>query len=383
MGAVVGTVAAWDADAGDLVTYKVSDSRFEIASGKLQLKHGVSLDYESGPELSLQITAIDKRGLQAHDTFVVSVGDQRELGVSFSADGTALIEKLTKDIAEISVAADGTKVIVAKAGDFVSINRDLTQIQLSDGMIDFSGHSSAAKASRIYEVVLGRDADLGGVSYWTDKLEHGENLKNVAQAFITSEEFKTRFGGLSDRQLVSKLYVEALGREGEESGIKWHVEQMKHGLSQADVIVNFVASVEAADNFEKSTPQGIFTVDTIARSVSMAYEVVLNRDVDQGGRQFWADALRNGAEDTHSLISKLLASEEFRVAHGGESDRQFIGTVYQNALGRDVDSEGMKIWSTHLSNHTMDRVDVAIAVGMSQEQEAQFSARPEGDMFGL
>ena len=38
-----------DPDAGDHLTYSVSDSRFEVVDGNLKLKDGVSLDFETEP----------------------------------------------------------------------------------------------------------------------------------------------------------------------------------------------------------------------------------------------------------------------------------------------------------------------------------------------
>lgn len=58
-GATIGTLSAVDPDAGQTHTFAVSDARFEVVSGKLKLKDGVSVDYEAGATIALDITASD------------------------------------------------------------------------------------------------------------------------------------------------------------------------------------------------------------------------------------------------------------------------------------------------------------------------------------
>ena len=75
-GATVGKLTTRDPDAGDTHTYKVSDSRFEVASdGTLKLKAGQHLDYASEKTVNLTVTATDAGGLSTQKTFTLSVQD--------------------------------------------------------------------------------------------------------------------------------------------------------------------------------------------------------------------------------------------------------------------------------------------------------------------
>lgn len=77
-GAVVGTLAVTDDDEGDTHTYIVSDDRFEVVDGQLKLKDGISLDYETAPSVSVDITATDSNGLSYTETFELTVNDVLE-----------------------------------------------------------------------------------------------------------------------------------------------------------------------------------------------------------------------------------------------------------------------------------------------------------------
>ena len=85
-GAVIGTVSVTDPDAGDVQTFQVSDSRFEVVDGQLKLKDGVSLDHESEPSVDVTVTATDKGGHQIQQTFTIGVGDVNEAPLSLTPD---------------------------------------------------------------------------------------------------------------------------------------------------------------------------------------------------------------------------------------------------------------------------------------------------------
>jgi len=77
-GAVLGAVSVADPDAGDSHSLLISDNRFEVAAGQLQLKAGQSLDYESEPSVSLTITARDAGGLELVRPVTITVANVNE-----------------------------------------------------------------------------------------------------------------------------------------------------------------------------------------------------------------------------------------------------------------------------------------------------------------
>ena len=87
---------AIDPDAGDTHSFIVSDGRFEVVGDQLQLKAGNSLDFETEPSLSIDVTATDKGGLDHTKSFVITVTDVEP-------------ENLTGD--------GGANLLVAGAGD--------------------------------------------------------------------------------------------------------------------------------------------------------------------------------------------------------------------------------------------------------------------------
>ncbi|MEL7546630.1 MAG: cadherin repeat domain-containing protein, partial [Pseudomonadota bacterium] len=91
-GATVGTLSAFDPDAGDTVTYSVSDDRFEVVDGELKLKDDVSLDHEEAESLDVTVTASDSEGLSTSETFTVDVTDVNEGPTDLELDGGSIAE---------------------------------------------------------------------------------------------------------------------------------------------------------------------------------------------------------------------------------------------------------------------------------------------------
>jgi hypothetical protein len=77
-GAVVGNISVVDPDAGDSVTYALSDERFEVVEGQLKLKEGVSLNHEAEENVSIELTATDSAGNIYTENFNIEVADVNE-----------------------------------------------------------------------------------------------------------------------------------------------------------------------------------------------------------------------------------------------------------------------------------------------------------------
>jgi hypothetical protein len=270
---------------------------------------------------------------------------------------------------------------IALAGGEVLRLGPVSRIEFSNGSIEFSGFSHAAEVVRLYATILGREPDPGGLSTWHDHMQHGMSLTQVAESFFSSQEFLSRFGGLSNEALVVNLYRESLGRLPDAEGLAHQLAALNHGLSRAQLIANFVASPEAAGRFEASHPGGVWVRDGEATMVGMAYDAVFDRAPDAAGLSFWSNKLASGEMTLRAMVAAITNSEEFRARHAGENDSAYVSSIYRSALEREPDGPGLAFWVDHLASHRMDRVDVVMLIGMSEEQKEQFAHHPHGDAF--
>lgn len=108
----------------------------------------------------------------------------------------------------------------------------------------------ARTVAYLYEAGLDRNGniDLPGLNFWIDLREAGFAEKDLAWAFLSSNEFEAAFGApetLSDRELVEQLYWNVLDRQGEAAGVDfWEGVLGQPGYDRADLLLAFALSPE-------------------------------------------------------------------------------------------------------------------------------------------
>ena len=148
-GAIIGSLSTTDPDAGDSHSYSVSDSRFEVVGSQLQLRAGQSLDFESEPTVSVDVTSTDAGGLGTTETFVITVTDANEAPRITIANAITSIPEATRTrtkIADVIISDDA----------FGTNNLSLTGADA--GLFEISGGTGS------YELYLRAGASLDDVT---------------------------------------------------------------------------------------------------------------------------------------------------------------------------------------------------------------------------
>ena len=108
--------------------------------------------------------------------------------------------------------------------------------------LDIDGH--AGQAYRLYQATFDRQPDLEGQGYWLRAMDNGASLLAVATGFLNAPEFSAKYGSASDSAFVTALYHNALHREPDQGGFDYYMNGLQHGLSRAQMLVNFSESPE-------------------------------------------------------------------------------------------------------------------------------------------
>ncbi|MEP1142258.1 MAG: LamG-like jellyroll fold domain-containing protein [Henriciella sp.] len=157
-GAVVGTLSSFDPDAGDSVSYTVSDDRFEIVDGELRVAEGVSLDHEDAASIDVSVTATDSGGLTTEETFTVDVVDVNEGPTDLALDGNSVAENDTGAVVGTLSSFD------PDAGDSVSYTTSDDRFEIVDGELRVAeGVSLDHEEAASIEVTV-TATDSGGLS---------------------------------------------------------------------------------------------------------------------------------------------------------------------------------------------------------------------------
>jgi serralysin len=120
---------------------------------------------------------------------------------------------------------------------------------------DIDGH--AGQAYRLYKAAFNRTPDLGGMGYQMHALDGGMSLSRVAGNFIASPEFQSRYGNLDNTQFISLLYQNVLNRAADPSGLQFHLDELAHGETRADLLTHFSESPENQANVIGQIANGI------------------------------------------------------------------------------------------------------------------------------
>lgn len=119
----------------------------------------------------------------------------------------------------------------------------------SAGTLALDIDGNAGQAYRLYQAAFDRVPDNEGLIYWIDRLDSGNlSLRTVAESFIYSQEFILTYGApeaVSNSDYISLLYLHTLGRDYDEGGYNYWVEELdKHHMSRSDILISFSESDE-------------------------------------------------------------------------------------------------------------------------------------------
>ncbi|WP_409275848.1 DUF4214 domain-containing protein [Pseudomonas sp. KCJK9111] len=203
-----------------------------------------------------------------------------------------------------------------------------------------------ASALRLFEGLLGRDADQDGAKFFVDQVNQGTTLDVIANQFLNSAEF----AGVANGENINDLYNALLGRDADEDGTALFQNYLATGGSLADVAA-FISVSEEAQNRDQSN--GDF--------VRELYTSALGRDADESGLETYVSALFNGTSRA-DVAKYIVGSEEA----AQKSTSEFIDALYGSALGREADAAGKEFWTAQLDGG-LNKADVAISIIGSPE----------------
>jgi Ca2+-binding RTX toxin-like protein len=101
---------------------------------------------------------------------------------------------------------------------------------------------------RLFRAILDREPDPGGFAAWVDSLSKGTALNDVVAAFMNSSEFQSTYGATSDAQFVTLLYQNVLTRMPDPGGMANWTNALQGGMSRVDLVSAFMRSSEFVAN---------------------------------------------------------------------------------------------------------------------------------------
>jgi hypothetical protein len=211
---------------------------------------------------------------------------------------------------------------------------------------------NALYVTGVYHDVLGRDPDSGGLAYWSKLLGTGTPVNAVAKAIAHSAEYYANF-------VIRPGYLKLLGRQADDAGVTHWTQEMLNGLTDQELEAGFVASIEFFNNAGGTNTAWIDSI----------YRLLLGRDVDPTGQQYWNDQLMAGGSRSDVAV---------RIADSAENETQLVNSDYQHYLGRAADAAGVAYWLAQLAAGRTNEDIISGFTGSEEYYREQTGVAPNG-----
>ena len=230
----------------------------------------------------------------------------------------------------------------------INLGYTVSQIDYNRDTVNIS-----AFVSRLYTVVLGREAEADGLNYWTNELYNQRiDGATAARCFIKSEEFMNK--NVSNSEYLRILYSTFFDREMDEGGRDYWLGQLNSGMSKDTVLEGFIFSAEW-DQVCKSfgIKSGAATSSAPAENKAVRgfaerlYTKALGRDAESEGLEYWYGELVSGRITGTNAAYGFVFSDEY--INAGHSDAEFVQMLYRLFMDREYDQGGYDYWMSRLA----------------------------------
>ncbi|MYN46375.1 DUF4214 domain-containing protein [Pseudoduganella sp. FT93W] len=123
---------------------------------------------------------------------------------------------------------------------------NVERLMFDDDAVAYDIAGTGGQLYRLYQAAFNRAPDKGGLGFWMHQMDQGTSLDTIASFFTSSPEFQSMYGSnLSNAALVDKLYQNVLHRAGDAGGITFWNDYLDHrGGTQAKTLAYFGESAE-------------------------------------------------------------------------------------------------------------------------------------------
>jgi len=176
----------------------------------------------------------------------------------------------------------------------------LTKAQLIDRFLRCpEGQRRTAAIIRLYIGCFNRMPRYVGLDYWYTKYLRGMPLAEIAECFVQSPEFISKYGDLDNASFVILLYKNILWREPNPQGFDYWTDFLDSGqLSRGNVVLKFTESEE----FRAKSFAGVYIIQL--------YTAMLKRMPNEQEFEYWYGLLNDGFPPTE-IVTVFLESPEY------------------------------------------------------------------------
>lgn len=184
----------------------------------------------------------------------------------------------------------------------------------------------------------------------------------------------SRGGGSVDR-MIERAFSDVLRRSPDDQEFRrYRVRVHEDHWSEDDIRADLRARFDYRSHSERSSrDRGAYDVDRVIRS---AYQDILGREPDSEGLRSYRRRMTDEGWTERQLREALRESREHKENPTAAADR-IIQRAYRDVLGRDADPSGLYSYRTQVISHGWDEHDVRQALMNSPEYRQKNALTPD------
>jgi VCBS repeat-containing protein len=157
-----------------------------------------------------------------------------------------------------------------------------------------SAEHRGIQVDQYYQSLLGRGADVAGRAYWIAAFAAGMTEAQVTNGFVLSDEYIAKHPG--DAAFLTGIYNDLLGRDPEAGAFGLQTQAAPAPQATPELLASWAAGVLNSQEYHERVLDGLFSQ-------------FLHRQADEGASQAFLPALQSGAQD--GVVALILSSSEF------------------------------------------------------------------------
>jgi len=237
-----------------------SNPASERAQNNIQIAFGTMIERVIGSPQADQIT-----GNGSANTFTGGGGNDT---INGGAGIDIAIYSGTASQYQITTGTQAAVVDKTTGRDGTDTLTNVERLKFTDTNValDVGPTQNAGSVYMLYKAAFNRPSDAGGMGYWLAQKDSGKDIvTNLAQGFVASKEFTDKYGtNPTNASYVDKLYQNVLGRAGESGGVAYWNQELDAGrISKAAVLVQFATLPEGASLVANEISSGIIYQDWV------------------------------------------------------------------------------------------------------------------------
>jgi len=145
----------------------------------------------------------------------------------------------------------------------IDVVSGVERLAFNDGStlaLDVGVGENAGSAYRLYQAAFDRTPDKAGLNYWTNDLDRGASIQQVAKGFVDSAEFKTLNPANDQNSIINNYYLHVLHRDADAAGFKYWQDSLANGMTPSEMLVSFSESQENINNTAAVLNDGVWLV---------------------------------------------------------------------------------------------------------------------------